>query len=316
MTLVSDDLSWWPSIKSYNISSYFAVAASAGVMYDWALTFGQEVELVWRQRWSLMTALYLGMRYLGIIYAVMLVQVGVPTIPVTDAVCYINYIALDWMSVVVNAILGVIITTRLHAMSQNSRKMLILLVVVFLAVSTFNGVVAIFFTRNTLAEAFILSGTYQCTIAYKGNALLLDSLAWILTTVWEVLALYLAAWIAVKHFRELRQQSAGGIIGDCFTVLMRTHMFYFASFVVVSCSNLAYIFSPISADTYSLKNQLYNGLLQIFMLVQMFVLGPHLILSVREYHAKVMADSDSGAGIAIISIALQERAHMSTSLSM
>jgi hypothetical protein len=49
-----------------------------------------------------------------------------------------------------------------------------------------------------------------------------------LGTVWEVLALFLAVRITVKHFRELRQHSAGGIIGDCFTVLMKTHVIYFA----------------------------------------------------------------------------------------
>ncbi|KAG2032128.1 hypothetical protein BDR03DRAFT_971013 [Suillus americanus] len=36
-----------------------------------ALTFAQEVELIWRQRWSLMTFLYLGARYVGIGYAVL-----------------------------------------------------------------------------------------------------------------------------------------------------------------------------------------------------------------------------------------------------
>ncbi|KAG1744051.1 uncharacterized protein EDB91DRAFT_1124335 [Suillus paluster] len=59
MTVISNDPSWWPLINANRNSSYFAVAASVGVIYDWALTFGQEVELVWRQRWSLMTIMYL-----------------------------------------------------------------------------------------------------------------------------------------------------------------------------------------------------------------------------------------------------------------
>ncbi|KAG1794817.1 uncharacterized protein HD556DRAFT_1442599 [Suillus plorans] len=55
-----------------NLGSSIAVAAFVGVTYDWlfsALTFGQEVELVWRQHWSLMTVLYLSVCYLGILYA-------------------------------------------------------------------------------------------------------------------------------------------------------------------------------------------------------------------------------------------------------
>jgi len=39
---------------------------------------------------------------------------------------------------------------------------------------------------------------------------------------------------------------------------------------------------------------IYNGILRIVSLLQMFVLGPRLILSVREYLAKVTTDSDEG----------------------
>ncbi|KAG0695289.1 hypothetical protein DFH29DRAFT_275373 [Suillus ampliporus] len=51
------------------------------------------------------------------------------------------YVAREWMSVVVNAILGAIIITRLHAMYQRSRKVLILLIVVFLFANIFGGVI-------------------------------------------------------------------------------------------------------------------------------------------------------------------------------
>jgi hypothetical protein len=43
----------------------------------------------------------------------------------------------------------------------------------------------------------------------------------------------------------------------------------------------------------------------------MFVLGPRLILSVREYHAKFVADSDAEASMN--SIVFQERLHVLTS---
>jgi hypothetical protein len=51
---------------------------------------------------------------------------------------------------------------------------------------------------------------------------------WILTTAWEILALCLAGWIAIHHFRDLQRHSAGGIIGDFVTVLMKTHAAYFS----------------------------------------------------------------------------------------
>ncbi|KAG1884724.1 hypothetical protein F4604DRAFT_185759 [Suillus subluteus] len=223
MTLVSNDPSWWPLINTSVVFSYFAVAASVGLMYDCALTFGQEVKLIWRQRWSLMTFLYLIVRYVGIGYVVMYILISVPTISTTDAVSLIVNDGLYWMADVVNVILGVIMIARLHAMYQRSRKMLIFLVVIFLAIRIASVVMVAIRMMQISGEEFVLYGTYQCMFDSGGDFIFLTSMTWILFTVWEVLVLCLAVWIAVKHFHELRQHSTRGIIGDCFTVLMKTH---------------------------------------------------------------------------------------------
>ncbi|KAG1775203.1 hypothetical protein EV702DRAFT_1047068 [Suillus placidus] len=270
MTVVSNDPSWWPVINGARTFSYFIVAACIGMIYDWALTFGQEIELVWRQRWSLVTILYLGH------------TVAVPTVPLTD----LSY----WVGFIVNAILGIIMLTRLYAMYEQSRKLLAVLVVILLTVTVGNGVLNVIATRNTSAEEFMLSSTYQCGVTFDGESKLTNSMTWIVGMVWEVLALCLAVWIAVKHFRELRRQSAGGIIGDCFTVLMNTHLVYFVSFVALSCFQIAGFLSPT---------------------LTMFVLGPRLILGVREYHAKLTANSDAATGMT--SFAFQEHVHVTTS---
>jgi hypothetical protein len=55
----------------------------------------------------------------------------------------------------------------------------------------------------------------------------------------------------------------------------------------------------------------YHGILQIASYIQqLFVMGPRLILSVREYHARLVANSDEGTGVT--TIAFQERVHEST----
>ncbi|KAG2345842.1 hypothetical protein BDR05DRAFT_960139 [Suillus weaverae] len=203
---------------------------------------------------------------------------------------------------------------RLYAMYQRSRKVLIFLVVIFVAIRIANAVMVSMITMQVSGEEFILSGTYQCMIGYSGDVPLLASMTWVLSTVWEVLALCLAVWIAVKHFRELRQHSASGIIGDCLTVLMQTHVSYFAIFLAVSCFQIGSFSTTLSADTFSLETQTYLGLGQIFLLVQLFVLGPRLILSIREYHAKLVADSETASGMT--SIAFQERVYVETSSSV
>ncbi|KAG2142014.1 hypothetical protein BD769DRAFT_47611 [Suillus cothurnatus] len=314
MTLVSTVPSWWPLINATLIGSYFAVAGSVGVIYDWGLTFGKEIELIWRQRWSLMTFLYLSVRYAGIGHAVIIILSSVPTIPMTDAVSINMYNSMSWMGGVVEPLLGVIMIARLYAMYQRSRKVLIFLVVIFLAITIANAVMVAIMTKQVTAEEFVLSGTYQCLIDFTKDYLFLNSMTWMLSTVWEVLTLCLAVWIAVKHFRELRQHSASGIIGDCFTVLMKTHLSYFVSFLAISCFYIG-LFSPtISANPYSTETQTYAGLAQIFQSVQMFVLGPRLILGVREYHAEHVANSDTAS--AMTSIAFEECVHVSTGSSV
>ncbi|KAG1796266.1 uncharacterized protein HD556DRAFT_1307019 [Suillus plorans] len=305
MVLVSNDPSWWPVINANLIGSYFSVAASAAVTYDWGLTFGQEVELIWT-------------RYLGIGFIMLNMSSGVPTIWTTDAGCLILYNTLNWMGEVVEISLGVIMIVRLHAMYQRSRKVLVFLVVTFLVTKIANVVIVAITTTQLTGEEYILSSTYLCNIDSGSDFNFLSLTTWILDVVWEVLVMCLAVWIAVKHFRELRRHSAGGIIGDCFTVLMQTHVSYFASharasFLAISCFEIALV-SPTLGNVYSLGAQIYLGFAQIFQMVQMSVLGPRLILGVREYHAKLVADSDTAS--AMISIAFQERVHVETSSSV
>jgi hypothetical protein len=45
---------------------------------------------------------------------------------------------------------------------------------------------------------------------------------------------------------------------------------------------------------------LYTSVLRIAQVLQMFVLGPRLILSIREYHAKLVARSDEGTAMTSI----------------
>lgn len=85
MTVVSNDPIMWPLIHSYRMLSYFVVAACTVVIYDWALTIGQEFELIWRQRWSLMTVLYLALRLAGILFCVLGILSTNPSISLTDA---------------------------------------------------------------------------------------------------------------------------------------------------------------------------------------------------------------------------------------
>ena len=78
------------------------------------------------------------------------------------------------------------------------------------------------------SEELDLSGIHMCYYEIEGNLIIVPGITWILGSAWETLALSLAVWIAMKHFRELQRPSTGWAVGDCFTILMQTHVFYFA----------------------------------------------------------------------------------------
>ncbi|KAG1817908.1 hypothetical protein EV424DRAFT_987349 [Suillus variegatus] len=313
MTYNSNDPSWWPTINFDILFTYWTVAAGVVVVYDWVLTLGQEIELIWKQRWSLMTVLYLIIRYIGIPFFVVYLLPIMPSVSLTDAVSTITYYTESVMNLVVTAMLSVITIARLYAMYHGSRKMLIFLVIIFLAVFTPCGVIlAIDLKYYAVWEELIPSSIDVCGVGYGGDGQLLYSMIWMLNIVWEVLALCLSVWIAVKHFRELRRlgPSTGSTIGDYFRVLIQSHVLYFASFFGVSCFQLA-ILSPELSNSKSIGAETLSGASVILMIVQMFVLGPRLILSVREYHAKLVAYSD--AETSMNSIVFQEHVHVSTS---
>ncbi|KIK40831.1 hypothetical protein CY34DRAFT_806834, partial [Suillus luteus UH-Slu-Lm8-n1] len=108
--------------------------------------------------------------------------------------------------------------------------MLNFLVIIFLAVNIACVVLAAIGLKSLVAEEVILSGMHICGYDYEEDVQLSISMVWMLNTVWEVLALCLSVWIAVKHFRDLRRlgPSTGSMIGDCFRVLIQSHVLYFA----------------------------------------------------------------------------------------
>ncbi|KAG2370311.1 hypothetical protein BDR07DRAFT_11073 [Suillus spraguei] len=263
------------------------VAFSVAVIYDWVLSLGQEVDLIWNQRWSIITFLYLSVRYIGIPCSVISILLSLPTFPATDAVSIILCSVVDWMSLVVNAMLGVILITRLHAMCQES-KMLIFLIVVFSAITIACTVITVILHKNIVGEAVIFSGNHHCKFDFQGHDQLLILKTWILGIVWETVTLCLAVWVTVKHFRR---PSTGLITGDWFVVLMRAHILYFASFIVTSSLHLHHFFKVIKMSS-TLGNQFYCCTVTYFGLMQLFVLGPRLILGVRELNAQRLNDFD------------------------
>lgn len=260
------------------------------------------------QHWSLMTGLYICVRYIGLLYCVINMLWYLNSVSMTDAGCAVLWFTLVWMTVVVNAMLGVVMMTRIHAMYGRSKRMLIFLIVVLIASTITGGVMVIVAGIGVSGEKRFFSGTNQCAIVFADiDAVHLHETAWIPAIMWELIAFCLVVWVVVDHFRELRQHGPTGLtIRDYFTVLIKTHLLYFVSFAAVSCLYLGPLSPALSSD--SLESGIYFGILNFAQPVQMFVLGPRLVLSVRQYHAELAAEFDEGTNMT--AHAFQEHGHL------
>jgi hypothetical protein len=273
----------------YRVSNYFVVASSVAVVYDWVLTFGQEYQLIWRPRRSLMTALYIIVRCIGLVYSVSNMLLNLPGVLKTSMGCNDMNLVLLWTIFIVNPVLSVIMITRLHAMYRQSRKMLIFLVVTFCSVLVACGTIGAIASTRVTPKVILLNGT-QCISEVNEGEQLATLEGYTVATVWHILTLCLAVWIFAKHTRELQPSLTGqSLIGDCYMVLMKTQVFYFAIFTTGCCLNIG-LLSPLISDTSRAGPQIYRGLLELITLFQMFVVGPRLILSIRKYHADLLEE--------------------------
>jgi hypothetical protein len=80
-----------------------------------------------------------------------------------------------------------------------------------------------------IPEEYILDGRRICLSDPDPDKVDLFYERMIPTAIWEILASVLALWVVIKHFRELRKSATGSTIGDCFTVLTKSHAFYFGA---------------------------------------------------------------------------------------
>jgi len=56
------------AVQQTQIVNYIEVSAVAWLLYDMCLTFGRELKLIWKSKWSFVKVLYILSRYYGASY--------------------------------------------------------------------------------------------------------------------------------------------------------------------------------------------------------------------------------------------------------
>jgi len=242
-----------------NQTNVFAqVASLALLLYDYALTFGEEVDLVWRRNWSVGTGLFLVNRYTGIFSLAFNIGVFLNN-TLSDEFCFhfVRYqVAGTLMAVwLVEIILGF----RVWALYARSRKILYFLLGLLTVAVTICTSVGYFVFRDVTVlprPGSFLSGCYPLGFPVYTFALALPEL--INATILLVLTLVRTA----RSVRMGRRQAPmfvlfvkdGVLYYLCIVFILLMNAFAFSSFTIGAAATGLAIAIPCALGSRILLN--------------------------------------------------------------
>ncbi|KAH7928857.1 hypothetical protein BV22DRAFT_1126216 [Leucogyrophana mollusca] len=283
------------AVELMEINDYFSMAVVTVLSYDYVLTFSKEVDLVWRRSFSLMSFLYVLVRYFGLAIAIIaglwgnVIHGSVPVLLPTNSALltsegfYLGTALLqftEWGSYVfIWAAEGVMIM-RVYAMYTRSRVILSLLMLFFVATVAASIVLAVnYYSPKILIVTEVdLIGTDYCVQSPPAIGSILYIHLTIPRVCLDVLLLALAIGRLVKNALEMHNILGKWRLNVYLRMLVRDSVIYFIL-------NLFYIAFAMAAP-YLVDLPLgvqYIGI--AFCNIAPFMLAPHLIVSFRHYHA-------------------------------
>ncbi|KAH7910976.1 hypothetical protein BJ138DRAFT_1151771 [Hygrophoropsis aurantiaca] len=293
MAIVSNSPLFFPILGQLQFEAYLRVITVVAVGYDFLLTFGREVEYVFNRPRSLMSLLYVVVRYLGITtiifldYQLIYMIIVDGDLPLTEPVRLRLYDLQTWGPFVTGIASDGIMILRLYAMYEKSRKILIFLLVCFVARVVALAVILGLATgpgSGISATEYLLSGTYFCSVAPN---ITFVNFTLVPTLFFELILFALASRCFVRHAAELRRSSHGWRMNECMKVLLRDSILFFVMNLAAGGGNVAIWINQSANGSY-----IYAGIGNTFLGIEPFLLAPRLVLSFRAYHEQLVVDSD------------------------
>ncbi|KAG1738979.1 hypothetical protein EDB19DRAFT_867705 [Suillus lakei] len=252
-----------------------SVAAIALISYEYLILLDREVEYVWRRPWSLMSCLYLAVRYLGLFLAMVCACWG-GLLYMPESVSYDIIVLIEWGFSVYFCFAEVILIWRLYAICNQSKLVLYVLVGLFIPIVALSiGIDIFLYSRRdvfSVQEIITPNATY-CTMRFK-----IGPMPAIYTSIpivcYDILLVIMAVATLVKHLREQRKIKMRP--NTYMVMIVRYHIMYFA----LNLTNqilLVVLWVGMPTPAMSLS-ELFNG-------TAPFILAPRLIISIWDTHA-------------------------------
>ncbi|KAG1747970.1 uncharacterized protein EDB91DRAFT_52224 [Suillus paluster] len=235
------------------------------------LLLDKEVQYVWKRPWSLMSCLYLVVRYFGLFLGLLC---GCCLLYMPESVSYDLVVLIEWGFSVYFCFAEAILIWRLYAICNQSKLLLYILVGLFLPIVALSiGTDIYLYSRPSVfsVKEIVTSSAKYCTLSFH-----MGPMPAIYTSIpivcFDIVLVVLAAAILMRHLKERR-----GMRPNTYMIMIvRYHIIYF----VLNLTNqvlLVLLWADIPTPAMSLS-ELFND-------TAPFILAPRLIISIWDTHA-------------------------------
>jgi len=119
-------------VQSIETSVIIPVVVITVVAYDYILTFSKEVDNVWCKPWTRVSTLFLIVRYLGLLWAVLLALTGCVLLPGPDLACTVLFAIGDWAYMIFLAAADLVMILRVYALWSHNKVILGILLFIYI----------------------------------------------------------------------------------------------------------------------------------------------------------------------------------------
>ncbi|KAH7908163.1 hypothetical protein BJ138DRAFT_1103737 [Hygrophoropsis aurantiaca] len=271
-------------LQTTQTACYLTVSEGGVAEYDpigfWLLKtmLPDSVDLIWNRQWSFITALYLIARYSG-----SLSLMGLAARAMCSNWTYsglVNmYLAVNWGENIFLLTMQAILTIRVYALFDKSKKVLI-----FLATFYVLQAIAVLVMVGLLMNNWTISGYIVAigpTYGSVGRFLTLSNSVFFLPAqesaipfvVFDTVLLFFALWASVGHSLEAKTSDGEWSISVLVRTLLVDHLVYFVCYVIWLSLSLA-------------TNYLDEGVSRLDIVIYTFntlavVTGPRMVISLR-----------------------------------
>jgi len=222
-------------LNDRTLVSYFLVASTVLLVYDWMLMFPAELEVVWSAKLRPLNVIYIIQRYLPFVDTIGVLYVVVFAKPIDPDTCRTLYDLSGWMYIIGIALTEVILTMRTWALWGQNIKLTIGLPIFFLCcwVPNFYIMQRFLDTQTYMPSPF--PNQVGCVIL-GGQPVLF--LCWIILMIYEAGILILMLFPGLTYFR--RNSDRWSALTN---VVYRDGITYYIYLFVLSIVNVVVILS-------------------------------------------------------------------------